>query len=154
MLSGWGGRSRTLTYGTRNRCPTIRRHPNNYAIENAPYSFGASSYISGTSTFRQAYFSKNSLFHDICYGVLLQPEGLFMEIPHKAHSSLRIVTAIYSDSAHLAWAYLCEQTPVNKRLCSFVRVSSRVLSGAFLDEGFPEDRFRRTFLMKTFSVKG
>jgi len=25
---------------------------------------------------------------------LLQPEGLFMEIPHKAHSSLRIVTAI------------------------------------------------------------
>ena len=25
--SGWGGRSRTLTYGTRNRCPTIRRHP-------------------------------------------------------------------------------------------------------------------------------
>ena len=94
MLSGWGGRSRTLTYGTRNRCPTIRRHPNNYAIENTPYSFGASIYISGTSTFRQAYFSKNSLFHDICYGVLLQPEGLFMEIPHKAHSSLRIVTAI------------------------------------------------------------
>ena len=27
-LFGWGGRSRTLTYGTRNRCPTIRRHPN------------------------------------------------------------------------------------------------------------------------------
>lgn len=26
--NGWGGRSRTLTYGTRNRCPAIRRHPN------------------------------------------------------------------------------------------------------------------------------
>ena len=25
--NGWGGRSRTPTYGTRNRCPTIRRHP-------------------------------------------------------------------------------------------------------------------------------
>ena len=25
--NGWGGRSRTLTYGTRNRCPAIRRHP-------------------------------------------------------------------------------------------------------------------------------
>ena len=73
-----------------------------------------------------------------------------MEIPHKAHSSLRIVTEIYSDSAHLAWAYLCEQTRENKRLCSFVRVSSRVLSDTFLDGGFPKDRFRRTFLMKTF----
>ena len=29
---GWGGRSRTLTYGTRNRCPTIRRHPNALTI--------------------------------------------------------------------------------------------------------------------------
>lgn len=58
MLSGWGGRSRTLTYGTRNRCPTIRRHPNNYAIDNAPFSLGASSYISGLLAFRQDYFLK------------------------------------------------------------------------------------------------
>jgi hypothetical protein len=27
-LYGWAGRSRTLTDGTRIRCPTIRRHPN------------------------------------------------------------------------------------------------------------------------------
>ena len=26
-IGGWGGRSRTPTYGTRIRCPTIRRHP-------------------------------------------------------------------------------------------------------------------------------
>jgi hypothetical protein len=58
MRSGWGGRSRTLTYGTRNRCPTIRRHPNNYAIENTPYSLGASSYISVPITIRQDYFWK------------------------------------------------------------------------------------------------
>lgn len=56
MLSGWGGRSRTLTYGTRNRCPTIRRHPNNYAIENAPFSLGASSHISVLLAIRQDYF--------------------------------------------------------------------------------------------------
>lgn len=30
--NGWGGRSRTLTYGTRNRCPTIRRHPNELCV--------------------------------------------------------------------------------------------------------------------------
>lgn len=58
MLSGWGGRSRTLTYGTRNRCPTIRRHPNNYAIENAPFNLGASSYISVLLAIRQDYFLK------------------------------------------------------------------------------------------------
>ena len=56
MLSGWGGRSRTLTYGTRNRCPTIRRHPNNYAINNTLNSLSASRYISVQTPFRQDRF--------------------------------------------------------------------------------------------------
>ena len=30
--NGWGGRSRTPTYGTRNRCPTIRRHPIDFSM--------------------------------------------------------------------------------------------------------------------------
>ncbi len=35
LENGWGGRSRTLTYGTRNRCPAIRRHPSALAATQA-----------------------------------------------------------------------------------------------------------------------
>ena len=33
--NGWGGRSRTPTYGTRNRCPTIRRHPIDFSMSHS-----------------------------------------------------------------------------------------------------------------------
>ena len=96
MRSGWGGRSRTLTYGTRNRCPTIRRHPNNYAIENTQYSLGASSYISVTITIRQDYFWKkfNISLHLLCS--FAATCGTFVEIAQSKLSSLRIVSAVYS----------------------------------------------------------
>ena len=58
-LNGWGGRSRTLTYGTRNRCPTIRRHPNDRSINGVPITKGADRYITYRTDDRQASFSKN-----------------------------------------------------------------------------------------------
>ena len=58
-LNGWGGRSRTLTYGTRNRCPTIRRHPNDRAINGVPITKGADRYITYRTDDRQVSFSKN-----------------------------------------------------------------------------------------------
>ena len=82
MLSGWGGRSRTLTYGTRNRCPTIRRHPNNYAINNALNSLSASRYISVQTSFRQERFEIFSLVSVIFIMLLRLGEGLFMKMLH------------------------------------------------------------------------
>lgn len=82
MLSGWGGRSRTLTYGTRNRCPTIRRHPNNYAINNTLNSLSASIYISVQTSFRQERFEIFSLVSVIFIMLLRLGEGLFMKMLH------------------------------------------------------------------------
>lgn len=82
MLSGWGGRSRTLTYGTRNRCPTIRRHPNNYAINNTLNSLSASRYISVQTSFRQERFEIFSLVNVIFIMLLRLGEGLFMKMLH------------------------------------------------------------------------
>ncbi len=82
MLSGWGGRSRTLTYGTRNRCPTIRRHPNNYAINNTLNSLSASRYISVQTSFRQERFEIFSLVSVIFIMLLRLGEGLFMKMLH------------------------------------------------------------------------
>lgn len=80
--SGWGGRSRTLTYGTRNRCPTIRRHPNNYAINNTLNSLSASRYISVQTSFRQERFEIFSLVNVIFIMLLRLGEGLFMKMLH------------------------------------------------------------------------
>lgn len=82
MLSGWGGRSRTLTYGTRNRCPTIRRHPNNYAINNTLNSLSASRYISVQTSFRQERFEIFSLVSVVFIMLLRLGEGLFMKMLH------------------------------------------------------------------------
>ena len=82
MLSGWGGRSRTLTYGTRNRCPTIRRHPNNYAINNTLNSLSASRYISVQTSFRQERFEIFSLVSVIFIMLLRLGEGFFMKMLH------------------------------------------------------------------------
>ena len=64
--NGWGGRSRTLTYGTRNRCPAIRRHPSGKSSAPFPsiYVGGPSArrYITNLPLFRQhflATFLKN-----------------------------------------------------------------------------------------------
>ena len=52
--NGWGGRSRTLTYGTRNRCPAIRRHPNITFSPHRPKAASASEYVTEASAPRQA----------------------------------------------------------------------------------------------------
>ena len=64
--NGWGGRSRTLTYGTRNRCPAIRRHPSGKSSAPFPSIYfggpGARRYITHLPLFRQhflATFLKN-----------------------------------------------------------------------------------------------
>ena len=64
--NGWGGRSRTLTYGTRNRCPAIRRHPSGKSSAPFPSTYfggpSARRYITHLSLFRQyflATFLKN-----------------------------------------------------------------------------------------------
>ena len=64
--NGWGGRSRTLTYGTRNRCPAIRRHPSGKSSAPFPSIYfggqGARRYITHLRLFRQhflATFLKN-----------------------------------------------------------------------------------------------
>ena len=49
---GWGGRSRTLTDGTRIRCPTIRRHPS-IKCRMEPLC-GARLHITESNTARQA----------------------------------------------------------------------------------------------------
>ena len=59
--NGWGGRSRTLTYGTRNRCPAIRRHPSGKSSAPFPSIYfggpGARRYITHLPLFRQHFLA-------------------------------------------------------------------------------------------------
>ena len=56
--NGWGGRSRTHTYGTRNRCPAIRRHP--IGLPMRVFAFmrdaSASENITGLASIRQPLY--------------------------------------------------------------------------------------------------